>query len=231
MESNNKPVIRAATCLRKRAGALLTYTILTALLTSIWATGKAQTWNEFFKQKKTQKKYLLQQIAALQVYIGYVQKGYEIADEGISTVKSIRDGEFGLHSAFYSSLKAVSPVVRNNTRVAEIIEMQLSVSGTLKNIKKDDDLTPENIEYITDVSSSVLKESASDLDELLLVITAGKTEMKDDERLKRLDNIYHSMKNKSAFVQNFSGEVLLLTSQRRSEHESLKKLGGLYETH
>ncbi|KAA8480080.1 hypothetical protein BDE36_2438 [Arcticibacter tournemirensis] len=229
MESNNKPVIRATACLRKRAGALLTYTILTALLTSFLTTGKAQIWNEFFKQKKTQKKYLLQQIAALQMYIGYVQKGYEIADEGISTVKSIQDGEFSLHSAFFSSLKAVSPVIRNNTRVAEIIEMQLAVSGALKEIKKEDNLTPENIEYITDVSSTVLKECASGLDELLLVITAGKTEMKDDERLKRLDNIYHSMKNKSDFVQNFSGEVLLLTNQRRSEQESLKKLGRFYE--
>ena len=35
----------------------------------------AQTTAEWFNQKATQKKYLIQQIAALQVYIGYLQKG------------------------------------------------------------------------------------------------------------------------------------------------------------
>ena len=44
---------------------------------------KAQTFAEWFQQGATQKKYLLQQIAALQVYIGYVQKGYSIAKKGL----------------------------------------------------------------------------------------------------------------------------------------------------
>ena len=49
------------------------------LLTIIVTTTQAQTFAEWFRQKKTQKQYLIQQIAALQVYIGYAQKGYSIA--------------------------------------------------------------------------------------------------------------------------------------------------------
>lgn len=43
--------------------------VIMALLTSNVA-GQAQTpnWNEWFRQKKTQRKYLIQQIAALKVY-------------------------------------------------------------------------------------------------------------------------------------------------------------------
>ena len=52
------------------------------MLFAIISTGtRAQTFAEWFRQSATQKKYLLQQIAALQVYIGYVQKGYSIAKE------------------------------------------------------------------------------------------------------------------------------------------------------
>ena len=40
------------------------------LLGMLATTTQAQTFAEWFKQKKTQKKYLVQQIAALQVYIG-----------------------------------------------------------------------------------------------------------------------------------------------------------------
>jgi len=229
MESNSRYLNAEAGSLRKKAGSLLTITLFTALLSSLVTTGKAQTWNEFFKQKKTQRKYLLQQIAALELYIGYVRKGYEIADQGISTVRSIRDGEFGLHSAFFNSLKAVNPAIRNHTKVAEIIAMQLSVSSSLKEMKADDYLSAENLAYISQVAAVVLNECAVDLDELLLVITAGKTEMKDDERLERLDKVYTAMKDKSAFVQSFSGEVHILTGQRKTEQQSITDLKQLYE--
>lgn len=229
MELNNKHLLLQGSRRRRKAGSLLTFTVLTALLSSLITTGKAQTWNEFFKQKKTQRKYLLQQIAALEVYIGYVRKGYEIADQGISTVRSIRDGEFGLHSAFFSSLKAVNPAIRNNSKVAEIIAMQLSISSSLKEIRTVDYLSAENLVYVSEVAAVVLKECTADLDELLLVITAGKTEMKDDERLARLDKIYTSMKDKFAFVQSFSGEVQILAGQRKSELESITDLGEWYE--
>ena len=229
MESNNKHLNAEAGSLRRKAGSLLAITLFTVLLSSLVTTSKSQTWNEFFKQKKTQRKYLLQQIAALEVYIGYVRKGYEIADQGISTVRSIRDGEFGLHSAFFTSLRAVNPAIRNHTKVAEIVAMQLSVSNSLKEMKTDDYLSAEILAYISQVAAVVLKECAADLDELLLVITAGKTEMKDDERLDRLDKVYTAMKDKSVFVQSFSGEVHILTGQRRSEQQSITDLKQLYE--
>ncbi|MCH5688762.1 conjugal transfer protein TraI [Niabella sp. W65] len=44
------------------------------LVVSAGSNLQAQTFAEWFQQKKTQKKYLLQQIAALQVYIGYAKK-------------------------------------------------------------------------------------------------------------------------------------------------------------
>lgn len=40
----------------------------------------AQTWDEWFNQKSTQKKYLLQQIAAFEAYLSYAKKGYDIAN-------------------------------------------------------------------------------------------------------------------------------------------------------
>ena len=52
----------------------------------------AQGLSEWFNQKATQKKYLLQQIAALQVYIGYLQKGYSIAKTGLTTIGNIKNG-------------------------------------------------------------------------------------------------------------------------------------------
>src|SRR3546814_4811730 len=58
---------------------------------------QATKWKEWFRQKKTQKEYLVMQIAALQAYIQVAKRGYEIAKTGLTTIGNIKDGDFNLH--------------------------------------------------------------------------------------------------------------------------------------
>jgi hypothetical protein len=75
---------------------------------------------------------MLQQIAALQAYITVAEKGYSIAEQGLQTIGQIKNGEFNLHSAFVSSLKAVSPAVGNMAEVAEIIGWKSRLSSNFR---------------------------------------------------------------------------------------------------
>jgi len=190
---------------------------------------QAQTFAEFFKQKKTQKKYLLQQIAALQVYIGYAKKGYDIANSGLRTIKDITNGEFGLHSAFINSLKAVNPVIRNNIKVAEIIECQIRISKAFGTVQYNDVLSLNNRLYVQNVHENVMDECENELEELLLVITSGRLEMSDKERLRRLDSIYESMTNKYSFTIDFMGQVMMLIRQTEKEQEFIYQLKKYYD--
>lgn len=211
----------------KRKGMLCIFLI--SCLLFLGSVSKAQTFAEFFSQKKKQKEYLLKQIAGLQIYIGYAKKGYDIVGSGIHTVRDIKNGEFGLHSAFFSSLKAVSPLIRGNSKVAEIIDMQLAISKSFGGIKSNALLSDGNREYIGSVRAKVLDECLTDLEELLLVITSGKVEMTDDERIKRLDQVYAGMKDKSAFTRSFTGGVALLIEQKESEQRSINQIRKSYE--
>jgi hypothetical protein len=190
-----------------------------------------QTLGEFFNQKKTQKRYLLEQIAALEVYIGYAKKGYEIAGSGLQTIRDISNGEFSLHNAFISSLKQVSPAIRSNAKIAEIIALQIAIGKAFGAVKNNDMLSPSARLYIGQVKDNVMEESAKDLEELLLIITSGKLEMGDQERLQRLDKVYISMKDKSAFTQDFCNNVKLLIRQKATELESINQLKKSYEVH
>lgn len=67
-------------------------------------TLSAQTFEEFFKQKKTQKKYLLEQIAALQTYAELAKKGYAIVSGGLSFIGDIKNGKFSLDKAYFDGL-------------------------------------------------------------------------------------------------------------------------------
>ncbi|WP_316840047.1 hypothetical protein [Pedobacter gandavensis] len=184
----------------------------------------AQTWAEFFKQKKTQKKYLLQQIVALEVYVGYLNKGYKIVDGGLTTIKDISNGEFKLHDSFINSLKQVSPVIRKDARIAEIISLQIGILKSFTGIKSSSFLSADNIAYISLVADGIATECYADLEELLLVITTGKLEMKEDERLKRLDKIYKSMLDKSGFTQDFCNHTAQLIRQKQLEQMEIGNL-------
>lgn len=216
---------------RKAKGMLSVLGICFLLCAFSFQKVQAQTFAEFFSQKKKQKEYLLKQIAGLQLYIGYAKKGYEIVGSGINTVKDFKNGEFGLHGAFFSSLKAVSPVIRNNSKVAEIIEMQLAISKSFNGIKSNALLSSPERDYIATVRANLLEECMNDLAALLLVITSGKVEMTDDERMERLDQVYAGMKDKSAFTQSFTGSVAVLIGQKESEQRSINQIRKSYEIH
>lgn len=190
---------------------------------------QGQTFGEFFNQKKTQKRYLLEQIAALQVYIGYAKKGYDIASSGLQTVRDITSGEFNLHLGFINSLKLVSPAVRKNYKVIEIIDYQIRISKAFASVKYNDLLSLPNQSYVGDVQSQVILDCGNDLEELLLIITSGKIKMRDEERLKRLDKLYDSMIDKYAFTMNFIGQVNTLIRQSEQQQLWINQLRRNYE--
>lgn len=191
---------------------------------------QAQTWKEFFKQKKTQIKYLGQQLAALQVYAGYLKQGYEIAASGLGTIRDITNDEFNLHSGFINSLKIASPAIAHHAQAAEIIAFQFEINKAFSGLKRSPYLSAGNRDYISRVKQEVMKEYGKDLEELLLAVTSGRMEMNDNERLERLDKVYKSMKDKQAFTQYFINNVHLLIQQRAGEQKSINQTRSLYET-
>ena len=204
---------------------------LLILLFSMMATvASAQTWNEIFKQKETQKKYLLQQIAAMKMYAGFLKKGYTIANTGITSIKNLSKGEFNLHQSFFTSLKMVNPAIAGNPKIAQVIAWQLSISKDLLVLSSRTKGLSSDKSYIREVRLKVMKECEQDMEELLLVITSGELDMKDDERMIRLNKIYESMKDKYQFTQSFSNQVKILRLQKEQEertNEASKKLYGI----
>lgn len=191
-----------------------------------------QTFGEFFNQKKTQKRYLLQQIAALQMYIGYAKKGYDLVGSGLHAIRDLSNGEFSLHNAFISSLSRVSPVIRDNAKLAEIIAYQLDILrsfGKLNAFEGSAILSAANSAYISAVRTKVLSDCAGDLQELILVVTPGLVEMDDQQRLLRLDKLYLSMQDKAAFAQSFCTEVSVLAGSRKLEERNMDFLKRAYE--
>src|SRR5436190_21373731 len=95
--------------------------LLSILLVATTIICHAQGLSEWFNQNATQKKYLLQQIAALQVYTQYLQKGYSIAKTGLTTIGNFKNGHFSLDKDFFASLENINPKIKKYSRVSDII--------------------------------------------------------------------------------------------------------------
>jgi hypothetical protein len=208
--------------------------IILLVLTACFKSLSAQNFDEWFHQKKTQIKYLLQQIAANEIYIQYLQKGYKIAESGLTTINDIKHGDFNLHNDFFTSLKKVNPKIKGLAKVADIIAFQLQIvreaRSALQHIRASDQFTSTEVTYLQNVFNHLLDECSKDINDLLMVITSGETEMTDDERIKRIDKIYADMQDKLSFSRSFGSGAAILAMQRSQEETDVrvsKKLNGV----
>lgn len=185
----------------------------------------AQTWDEWFRQKKTQKKYLIQQIAALQVYLKYLKEGYDIARKGLNVIGDIKDGNFQDHANYFESLKLVNPSVRSTPKVSLIAAYQLRIINDFRELEKEcrtnGNLTNEEIRYVEKVYSNLLMQCENSLADLNSMITDYRSQLSDDERIERIDLIYEDMKDKHSFTRSFCNSTRLLMTQRDQEADEV----------
>ncbi|SJZ68329.1 hypothetical protein SAMN04488128_1011184 [Chitinophaga eiseniae] len=193
---------------------------------------KAQTFDEWFRQKKTQREYLAKQIALLQQYIGYVKKGYGIANKGLTTISQIKNGDLKIHEVFFASLKRVNPSVKRYPKVADIFSSLMGIStacGAAERGLAANDLLDQNIrEYIHQVFSSIRAYNRESLADLLMVTENDRLQLSDDQRLSRIDTIYKEVKEREAFCSVFIDQVDLLVRQRRFETADITMQKVLY---
>jgi hypothetical protein len=208
---------------RRVAGALLLATVM-----GLGACGLSygQTFAEWFRQKSTQKRYLLQQIAALQVYGGYLEEGYRVAGSGLETIRGFSHGEFALHSAFRASLKTVNPAILHDPKAGAVLQLQLAISKAFSAADRVS-LPPYGAAYVAAVKAQVIAECVQDLEELRWVLSSGRLAMRDGERTERLNRVYLAMRDKAAFTQSFYNRVALLAGQRAAELRSARRLKDL----
>lgn len=168
----------------------------------------------------------IEKLAQFKSVLSDLKKGYQILSTGYNTVKDVSKGNFDLHKAFLDGLMEVSPTVRRYYKITRIIENQLELIRTYKaayhRFRSIENFKDGELEYIAGVYGHLMKESLSNLEELLTVTTAGKLRMSDDDRLKAIDRIDADMEDKLSFLRSFNNNTSVLAFQREKEKTNLK---------
>lgn len=179
-----------------------------------------------------QRKELLLQIAALQVYIDYAKKGYSTVSKGLNFIGDAKRGELNLHGDYFVSLLKINPKVRNYYKAAEILSMQFKIMNLYKktcaDLKAGDLFHGSELDYIERSFERLLQNCGNTLDELLAVTTDSKLELKDDQRIQRIDELHKTMLEDYNFCISFSRDAKLLRLSKAADQKDAKNIDALY---
>jgi hypothetical protein len=163
----------------------------------------------------------VEKLAQFKSILSDMKKGYTILSTGYNSVKNIAQGNFSLHEAFLDGLWLVSPEVRKYGRIADIINEQAALvseyRSAYRRFNSGGSFTVSELDYLSKVYNQLLKESLENLDLLVMIITANKMRMSDDERLQAIDRIYADTDNKLVFLRSFNRQTSILNFQRQRE--------------
>lgn len=176
----------------------------------------------------------VEKLAQLKKILNNMYQGYQIVSKGYNTIKDISKGNFNLHQVFIDGLMQVSPLVRKYKKIADIISSQAQLVKEYKTafsrFKTSSLFNATEIKYMSNVYDNLFNKSLQNLDELAMIITAGKLRMSDDERINAIDKIYQDIGDKLIFLRTFNKENNMLAIQRGREivdTKVSKKLNGL----
>jgi hypothetical protein len=175
-----------------------------------------------------------EKLKQLEAILDNLYIGYRILDKGYTTIKDLSQGNMKLHEVFLDGLMAVNPNIRQYKRIPQIINYQQLLVSEYKRaynrFKSDPNLTFDELEYLANVYKFLFDASLRNLDELIMITTATKLRMSDDERLLAIDRIFYDMENKVRFLRYFNNTTQLVAIQRARATNDVKTLNKLYST-
>jgi hypothetical protein len=145
----------------------------------------AQGLKEWFAQKKTQREYLIEQIGYLKLYLELAEKGYKIAQEGLTMISSFKRGEFELHKNRFDSLMIVKSVIGSYGNVERITDLHDLINMICErggaDLEKTGQFTSQELDYCKTVYARLYNDGQVIITHLLATIRSGNLSLSDDQ--------------------------------------------------
>lgn len=176
----------------------------------------------------------VEKLSQLKGILSSMKKGYEVISKGYNSVKNIAEGNFSLHEVFLDAMMLVSPEVRKYHKIAGIITAQKHIVSEYKSAFRrfgsSGNFSVAELDYLGKVYGQLFNRSLDNLDQLAMIITAGKLRMSDDERLEAIDRIFADTQDILLFLRSFNESAAVLNLQRQREKADVKGLSNYFKT-
>jgi hypothetical protein len=203
--------------------------IILVLIFLLSATG-ART--QSISQLLTELALDIQKLSELKTVLNDLYTGYQVVDNGYTTVKNISEGTFHLHKTFLDALLTVSPAVKNYSRVEGIINAEYAIVSEYKTATRhwqaDGHFTAAELNYIGQTCAALFQQSEKEVDELDMVLAADSLRASDAERMRMIDRIYGNITGQLSFLRQFNAGVAVQSAQRSKEANDITTMKRIY---
>ncbi|UEG54891.1 TerB family tellurite resistance protein [Mucilaginibacter daejeonensis] len=174
----------------------------------------------------------IEKLTQFKAILSDMKKGYQIYQQGYGTISNLSKGNFNLHNVYLTGLLAVSPAVRDNPRVNQVIEQQYDLVNEYKRyrdlFRKSGSFNNKELGYIDNVFDQLVKQSNNNVDDLGSVMKANELRMTDDDRLRAIDRIYTNSTEQLQFLRWFNRKAVMLSLGRSKDLNDTRTLKQLY---
>jgi len=137
-----------------------------------------------------------------------------------------------LFSQYYQELWDIKSAIAYYSRISELTEKQVALVNSYNQawalLKADKHFTADELAYMSKVYSGVLEASVNDLDQILLVINANKTQMPDAKRMEIVNKAADHMDTNYNDLQQFNSQNQILSLQRANDENEVLTLKQYY---
>lgn len=177
------------------------------------------------------------QVQRMQNQTIWLQNAQKALENQLSKVKLAEISDWSqkqrnLYGNYYNELWQIKSVIAYYDRIKEMTERQASLVSQYNHawnlLKSDKHFSAEELSYMQKVYSGILQESVKNLDEILVVINAFKTQMSDGKRIELINKAADRVDVNLSDLKQFNKQNYLLSIQRAKDENEVAILKKYY---
>lgn len=137
-----------------------------------------------------------------------------------------------LYKGYYEELARIKSIITYYQRIRDMTQKQKRLvkeyTDTWYLLKQDMHFTTDELTYMAEVYTGILKESAQNMDQLLLVISSFTMEMTDAKRLELIHEVDAKIGSNYDDLRQFNQENKILSLQRSGNEREAATIKELY---
>jgi len=140
-----------------------------------------------------------------------------------------------LYSQYYSELGQIKSYISYYQRIKNLTVKQAALISEYQNawalLHNDQHFTVAELNQMQQVYTGILNASAKNLDQIMLVINPGKTQMSDEQRLELINKAGDQLDGNYSDLQQFNSQNEMLSLERAKDANEVTTLKIYYGIH
>lgn len=167
----------------------------------------------------------------------WLQNAQKVIENQLSKLKLTEisgwtDQQKQLYSDYYTELWKIKSTIAYYQRIKDVTLKQASLVQQYHRawnlFRQDNHFKPEELSYMENVYSGILKASMQNLDQILMVVNGFKTQMTDEQRLELIDQASDQLDGNYNDLKQFNNQNISVSLQRSRDLADTKSIKQWY---